>query len=115
MVRLDRCVWSCNTPNDLFNKICVQKKKKKKTKKTGDLNLSVVNMITGISDTKRLTIHVLYEYTFDGRNVNLLVENVIKFKSGIMINTDQSWKIIKYLKKVYIWNPSTYSLKVAHI
>ena len=47
-------------------------------------------MITGISDTKRLTIHVLYEYTFDGRNVNLLVENVIKFKSGIMINTDQS-------------------------
>ena len=33
-VKLDRCVGSCNTPNDLSNKICIQNK-------TEDLNLSI--------------------------------------------------------------------------
>ena len=38
-VNLDQCVGSCNTLNDLFNKVCVPNKKK-------DLNLSMFNIIT---------------------------------------------------------------------
>ena len=41
-VKLDTCVGSCNTLNDLSNKVCVPYK-------TEDLNLSVFNMITGIN------------------------------------------------------------------
>ena len=41
-VNLDRSMGSCNTPNDLSNKVCVPSK-------TKDLNLSVFNMITGIN------------------------------------------------------------------
>ena len=41
-VKLGRCVGSCNTLNDLSNKVCVPNK-------TEDLNLSVFNMITGIN------------------------------------------------------------------
>ena len=33
-------------------------------------------------------------------NLNLVVENVIKIKSQIMINVDVSAKIIKYVKKI---------------
>ena len=43
LVRLDRCVGSCNTLNDFSNKVCVPNK-------TEDLNLRVFNMITGISE-----------------------------------------------------------------
>ena len=39
-LKLDRCVASCNTLNDLANEKCV----------TEDLNLSVFNMITGINE-----------------------------------------------------------------
>ena len=39
-VKLDGCVGSCNTVNDLSNKICVPNK-------TEDLNIHVFNMITG--------------------------------------------------------------------
>ena len=42
-VKLDRCVGSCNTLNDLSNKACVPNK-------TEDLNLSVFNMIAGINE-----------------------------------------------------------------
>ena len=38
-VNLDQCVRSCNTLNDLFNKVCVPNK-------TKDLNLSMFNIIT---------------------------------------------------------------------
>ena len=41
-VKLDRYVGSCNTLNDLSNKVCV-------LNKTEDLNLSMFNMITGIN------------------------------------------------------------------
>ena len=40
LVKLDRCVGSCNTLNDLSNKVCVPNK-------TGDLNIHVFNMMTG--------------------------------------------------------------------
>ena len=51
VVKLDRCVGSCNTLNDLSNKVCVPNK-------TEDLNLSMFNMITGISESKALTKHI---------------------------------------------------------
>ena len=38
-VKLDRCAGSCNTLNDLSNKVCFPNK-------TEDLNLSMFNMIT---------------------------------------------------------------------
>ena len=44
-VKLDRCVGSCKTLNDLSNKVCIPNK-------TEDLNLSVFNMITGINESK---------------------------------------------------------------
>ena len=53
-VKLDRCAGSCNTLNDLSNKICVPSK-------TEDLNLSVFNMITAIIETKTLTKHISYK------------------------------------------------------
>ena len=44
-VKLDRCFGSCNTLNDLSNKVCIPNK-------TNYLNLSVFNMITGINESK---------------------------------------------------------------
>ena len=38
VVKLDRCVGSCNTLNDLSNTVCVPNK-------TEDLNIHVFNMI----------------------------------------------------------------------
>ena len=49
-VKLDRCVGSCNTLNELPNKVCVPNK-------TEDLNQSAINMITGINESKTLTKH----------------------------------------------------------
>ena len=51
-VKLDRCFGSCNTLNDLSNKVCVQNK-------TEYLNLSVFNMITGIHKSKTLTKRIM--------------------------------------------------------
>ena len=51
-VNLDRYVGNCNTLNDLPNKVCVPNE-------TEDLNLSFLNMITGINESKILTTHVL--------------------------------------------------------
>ena len=45
-VKLERCVGSCNTLNDLSNKLCVPSK-------TKDLNISVFNIITGINESKK--------------------------------------------------------------
>ena len=50
-IKLDRCAGSCNTLNDLSNKIRV-------TNKTEDLNLNVFNMITGINESKTLIKHI---------------------------------------------------------
>ena len=49
IVKLDRCVGSCNTVNDLSNKICVPNK-------TANLNLTVFNMITGIENINKAYI-----------------------------------------------------------
>ena len=50
-VKLDRCIGSGNTLNDLSNKVCIPNK-------TEDLNLSVFNMITGINESKTLAKHI---------------------------------------------------------
>ena len=47
LIKLDRCVGSCSTLNDLSNNVCVPNK-------TEDLNLSVFNMITGINESKNI-------------------------------------------------------------
>ena len=53
-VKLDRCVGSCNTLNDLSNKACVPNK-------IEDLNLSLFNMIAGINEPKTLIKHISRE------------------------------------------------------
>ena len=87
-VKLDRCVGSCNTLNDLSNKVCVPNK-------TEDLNLSVFNMITGINESKTLTKHISCECKcrFDGKNV-------IHINGGITINVDL------IVKKSCMWKRS---------
>ena len=64
-VKLDRCVGSYNTLNDLSNKLCV-------SNKTEDLNLSMFNMTAGIRESKTLTKHISCECKckFDGRKCN---------------------------------------------
>ena len=44
-VKLDRCIGSCNTLNDLSNKVCI-------SNKTEDLNLSAFNTISGMNESK---------------------------------------------------------------
>ena len=64
-VKLDRCVGSCNTLNDLSNKVCVPNK-------TKDLNLSMFNTITRINESRISTKHLSCECKcrFDGRKCN---------------------------------------------
>ena len=64
-VKLDRCVRSCNTLNDLYNKVYVPNE-------TNNLNLRMFNMITEINESKTLTKHILCECKckFDGRKCN---------------------------------------------
>ena len=66
VVKLDRSVGSCNTLNDLSNKVCVPNK-------TEDLNLSMFNMITGINKSKISTKHISCKSKcrFDARKCNL--------------------------------------------
>ena len=60
-VKLDRCVGSSYTLNDLSNKVCIPNK-------TEDLTLSVSNMITGIIKSETLTKNISCECKckFDG-------------------------------------------------
>ena len=62
VVKLDRCIGSCNTLYDLSSKVCFPNR-------TEDLNISVFNMITGINEWKTLTNHTSCECKckFDGR------------------------------------------------
>ena len=98
-VKLDRYVGSCNTLNDLSNKVCVPNK-------TEDLNLSVFNMITGINESKTLTKHISCECKckFDGRKCN----------SNQKSNNDKcrcECKRHHISEKDYIWNPASCGCK----
>ena len=53
-VKLDTCIGSCDTVNDLPNKVYFPKK-------TEDLNWSVFKMVTGINELKTLTRHISCE------------------------------------------------------
>ena len=103
LVILYKYVGSCNTLNDLSNKICIPNK-------TEDLNLSVFNMITGINESKTLTKHISCECKckFDGRNCN----------------SDQWWNNDKcrceckkrhVCEKDYVWNPVTCNFETRNI
>ena len=62
MVKLDRCVGSCNNINDLSNKVYL-------SNKTEEWNLSVFNVITRINESNILTKDILCEckFKFDER------------------------------------------------
>ena len=62
-VKLKRDTGSCNTLNDLSNKVCI-------ANKTEDLNISVFNIITGITESETLTKHISCQCKckFDGRS-----------------------------------------------
>ena len=85
-VKLVRCVGSCNTLNGLSNKVCIPNK-------TEDLNLSMLNMITGINESKRLTRHISCKCQFDGK------KNVSQINGGIIPNANVSAKKIIYVQK----------------
>ena len=94
-VKLDKCIGSCNTPNDLSNKVCVPNK-------TEDLNLSVFNIIAGINQLKTLTKHISCECKckFDGKECN----------SNQWWNSSNSrceCKKHNMHEKDYIWNLAT--------
>ena len=65
MAKLNRYVGNCNTLNELSNKVCV-------TNKTEDLNLSMLNMITEINESKTLVKYVSCECKckFESRKCN---------------------------------------------
>ena len=88
-VKLDRCVGSWNTLNDLSNKVYVPNK-------TEDLNLSVFNMITRINESKTLTKHISCE----SKSISLMEEIVIQINGGIIINVDVNIKNILCVKKI---------------
>ena len=54
MVKLDRCVGSCNNLNDLSNKVCV-------LNKTEDSSQSLLRMIRVVIKSKTLTKYLSYE------------------------------------------------------
>ena len=94
-VKLDRCVESCNTLNDLSNKVCIPNK-------TEDLKLSMFNIITGINKLKALTKHIscACKCKLDGKKCN----------SNQWWNNNKcrcEWKKYHICEKEYVWNPST--------
>ena len=100
MVKLDKCVESYNTLNDLSNKVCVPNK-------TEDLNIRMFNMITGMNESKKLTKHVSCECKckFDGRKFN----SNQKWNNG---KCQFECKKHNICEKDYIWNPVTCSCKI---
>ena len=96
-VKLDICVGSCNTLNNLSNKVCV-------SNETEDLNLSMFNMIKGINESKTLTKHISSKCKckFDGRKCNW----------NQWRNNDKGrckCKKQNICEKDFIWNPATCS------
>ena len=103
-VKLDRCVGSYNTLNDLSNKVCVPNK-------TEELNLRVFNMITGINESKTLTKHVSCECKcrFDRRRCmyvkkimfGILLHVIIKMETYLASIMDDSVIICAEIIETY--------------
>ena len=94
-IKLDRYFESCNTLDDLSDKVFIPTK-------TEDLNLSVFNIITGINESKILKKHVSFQCKcrFDAR----------KWNSGQWWNDDKcrcECKKHHTCEKSYVWNPAT--------
>ena len=96
VVKLDRCVGSCDTLKGFSNK-----NNKNFPNKTEDLNLSIFNMIIGLNESKTLTKHISCQCKckFDGRKCY----------------SDQWWNNDKcrcecnkhhVCDKNYVWNPA---------
>ena len=102
MVNLDRCIRSCNILNDLSNKICV-------SNETEDLNVSVLNKITGITESKTLAKHISDECKskFDGSKCN----SNQKWNNYNCRIESKNPKGHHVCKKDYIWSPATSSCK----
>ena len=85
-VKLDRCVGSFNTLNDLSNKVCVPHK-------TEDLNTHVLTWLQKKMNKK------FKQNTYHANvNVNLVEENIIQIRNTILIiNVDAS------VKKLFMW------------
>ena len=77
-VKLDKYVGSCNTLNDLSNRVCVPNE-------TDDLNIHFFDVITGKNQSNILTKDTSCECKcrFDGKNT-------IQINGGITINDDVS-------------------------
>ena len=89
LFKLDRFVGSCNTLNNLCNRVCVPNK-------TEDFNLSLFNMMTQINEWKHLqSIHHV------NVNLNLMEENVIQINGGMLINVDVNEKNVMYVKFIF--------------
>ena len=87
VVNVDKCVGSCNTLNNLSNKVSFPNK-------TEDLNISKKYSNKWIKNYNK-TYHV-------NVNVNMMEENVMQIKSEIMINTNMSVKNITCMKKIIL-------------
>ena len=87
-VKLDRCVGSCNTLNNVSNKLCIPNK-------TKDLDWSAFNMITGINELETLIEHIWCKCKcrFDRKKY------IIQINGRIIINVDVSVKTFMYAKK----------------
>ena len=89
-----------NTVREVFDKVCVPNK-------TEDLNIHVLNMITGKNESKILAknISCKCKCKFDGRKCN----------SNQKWNYDKCWCDCKEhhtCEKDYIWNPATCSSEI---
>ena len=102
-VKLDKCVGSCSTLNDLSNKVLV-------SNKTEDLNLSTPNVITGKDEPKILAkgLSCKFKCGFERKNV-------IQINGGIKINV-MSHTYVMYVINVYIfWIVPHVVVKMANI
>ena len=81
-VNLNRCAGSCNTLDDLSNKVCVPNEAE-------DLNLHAFNMITGINESRILKQHMSCKC-----ECKFMVENVTRIKIGITIIVGVSVKMV---------------------
>ena len=86
MISLNKCIWSCNTTDDLSTKLCVPSK-------TNDVNVKRFNIITRIHETKTLVKHI-------SCGCKCMVQLAIQIKIRIMINVNASVKNMIHAKKI---------------
>ena len=97
-VNQNRCVASCNTLDDLSDRVCV-------SNRTDDINLCFFHMITELNESNILNKYIpcKCDYIFDGRKCN----------PNQKWNNDKFWckcknpKKHSVCKKDFIWNPAT--------